>query len=185
MMRVYRHRLRPWFLLAAGVLLIVAALDILWLNLLSQPPKTTEDGVVTTRGRNEQRVDYIWGSVFLVVGAGLVAGSFAGHRAPVVAIGSDGMALALGSPGKAPHFVSWRYVAGVERRSLKDEDTGRRDALVIRFSDDPGLPERPWRAEWSGAALIVDATGWSAPVDQVAAAANTRLERYALDEDLP
>ena len=59
---------RQLLLTAAGLLLLLAALDIVSLHRLSDPPTTNDDGLLTSKGQTERRTDLVWGTLFVVAG---------------------------------------------------------------------------------------------------------------------
>ena len=67
-----RSVVRQLLMMAAGLLLLLAALDVVSLHKLSDPPTIDDNGVITSKGRTERRTDLAWGTLFVVVGSALV-----------------------------------------------------------------------------------------------------------------
>ena len=94
-----KSRNRPLFMFAVGIVLVVAAVDILWLHLVSEPPKTGDDANLSTRGRKELVLDQVWGIIFLSTGIALGASAFLIKPSPYAAVTARGLLLRVGAPG--------------------------------------------------------------------------------------
>ena len=70
---VSKSATRQLFMTAAGLVLLLAALDVVVLHRLSDPPRTDDNGVITSKGQTERRTDLVWGTLFTVAGGALVA----------------------------------------------------------------------------------------------------------------
>ncbi len=170
----------------AGLLLLLAALDVVWLHRLSGPPDRNEDGSLTSRGIVQRRSDILWGSVMIVGGSIVLLAAVAGLavRRPVVELTDDELRLRLGAPLReggplATVAVPWEEVVAI--RSATDETDGWQPTrvLVLEVEDVTRLPVDPWGAEWKGGALHIDADSWQVPVEEVALRSQLLLVRKA------
>ena len=59
-LRVEKSPVRQFLAGLAGLVLLIAAIDIVWLHQLSGPPTTNTDGTLTSRGIVERRTDVLW-----------------------------------------------------------------------------------------------------------------------------
>lgn len=212
---VYRSAAREALIVAAGVLLVLIALDVMWvhgieigncapgadglcLRDLAGPPETDEEsGALTSRGRSQQRTDYLWGTAFLLVGAGLAAvGSVSLlRRSPVAEVGTDGLNLRIAGPLRFTH-IPWSNVTWVHSGSDGDDEAVPLRVFLVHVADPSPYPAAPWGATWDGATLMVDADSWNVPPEEVVAHATMALdtarreaepgdELEALTEDAP
>lgn len=168
---------------------MLAAIDVMWGHWLSTPPDIYND-TITSKGQNQRRSDYVWGT-FMLVGGGALFGYAVTtliRRKPVLVVREDGMELALGSLVDDPVFVPWEAIDFVSCAADADPDGGAaRDVLFIDFNDLGDLPFDPWGAEWRGNRLVVDAVGWERPIEEVVLHAATALEhaRRVSEEETP
>ena len=174
-----RSRVHQLLLAAAGVLLLLAAIDIVSLHKLSDPPSTNDDGVLTSKGQTERRTDMIWGSIFTAVGGSLIVVGLGGLMTgrPVVEIDDEVLSLRVAGPMSMLDFP-WHDIVSV--RSGRDrEDDGRVPTPVLLVEvDEPGkYPKELWGAVWEGPVLQVDAGGWAAAVEDVAVRCQLMLDR--------
>lgn len=154
---------------AAGLLLLVAALDVVSLHRLSDPPTTDDNGVITSKGQTERRTDLAWGTLFVVVGGALVVVGLSGLLTgrPVVELDDEAMRLRIAGPMKMLD-VPWGSI--VEVRAGRDYgDDGRVPIplLLVEVDDAGGFPAELWGAVWEGNTLRIDADGWETTVDDV------------------
>ncbi len=178
-LRVERSPLRQLLFCLAGVLLLVAAVDIVWTHKVSDPPDTGNDGGLTSRGLVERRTDVIWGTLFIVAGGALVLVSLGGltSRRPVVEVTDDELRLRVAGPARMI-AIPWNEVVSV--RSGSDDGDGRVPArvLLVDVVEPVRYPEALWGAEWRDSTLVVDADSWGIPPEQVAIHANLALEAH-------
>jgi hypothetical protein len=164
---------------AAGAVLLVAALDIVALHRLSDPPTTDDNGLLTSKGQTERRTDLVWGTLFVVAGAGLVVvglGGFVAGR-PVVAFDDAALRLRVAGPNKMLD-IPWDEIISV--RAGRDYDDGGRvpvPILLVEVADSSMFPSDLWGAVWDDNTLQVDADGWEVPVDDVVIRAELAMGR--------
>lgn len=167
--QVTKSPYRQFLIGLAGIILVLAALDVLWLHKLSSPPLEDDSGVVTTKGDAWRRTDLIWGSVFLLSGSALFAVAAAGLASgrPVVELGDDGVRLRLAGPTKTV-TIPWDEVVGSRVILVDGDGVQPRPVLSIAVVDPTRYPYELWGAEWVDGRLHVDADGWSDPPEDVA-----------------
>jgi len=182
--RVDISPVRQFLMGLVGLVLIVAAVDIMWGHWLSTPPDANED-VVTSKGRSQQRADIVWGGAFLIGGTTLfgVAVVSLVRRRPVLLIRDDGIEVYVSGPTTS-NFVSWDDVRSLRSSLERDEDASRpRDVLVVDVTARGHLPEDPWGAEWHGTELRIDAGSWQPDVAEVVVHAQLALEEFRRDNE--
>ncbi len=162
-----------------GVLLLVAAYDIVFMHRLSDPPSVNEEDVLTQKGQTERRTDLVWGTLFVVVGGALLVTGIGGYvtRRSVVEFHDDALRLRVAGP-LATMDIPWSDV--VSMRSGRDYgDDGRipTPILMINVEDRSKYPDGLWGAVWDGNTLQVDADGWETTVEDVVIRAEIMLER--------
>lgn len=182
---VGRSPVRQLLIAIAGMVLLVAALDIVWMHRLSDPPSADDAGVLTSKGRTERRTDLVWGSLFVVVGSSLVAVGFGGwvRGRSAVELHDDVLRLRVAGP-LATMDIPWKDIVSI--RSGKDHDDDGRipiPVLLVEVEDRTEYPDGLWGAVWEGNTLQVDADGWATTVDDVAIRAELMLERPVAEED--
>lgn len=177
-LRVRRSATGQFLLGLAGLLLVLTAIDLLWAMVLSEPPETNDEGVMTTRGHSQRRADLVWGSVFLVTGSGITLLALGGllNEQDVVRLDESGITLRIAGPTRNL-TIRWDQVLDVRSTRLEGDGQATRDALVIEVADARHFPTELWGAEWVGATLQVDADSWSVPPDEVAVRAQLALMR--------
>ena len=91
---------RQLLMTAAGILLLMAALDIVSLHYLSDPPTTDSNGLLTSKGQTERRTDIAWGSLFTAVGCSLIVVGVGGLVAarPIVELTDESIRLRVAGP---------------------------------------------------------------------------------------
>lgn len=170
---------RQLLMTAAGLLLLLAALDVVVLHKLSDPPRTDDDGVITSKGQTERRTDLVWGTLFTVAGVALVvvgaSGMLTGRS--IVELDEAGVALRVAGPMSYVE-IPWDDIVSV--RSGRDYgDDGRipLPQLLIEVHDRSGYPDALWGAIWEENTLRVDADGWDKTADDVAVRCDLILGR--------
>ena len=166
---VSRSRVRLFLMIAVGIVLVIAALDIVAFHKLSEPPITNDDGGLTTKGQAEEREDLAWGAAFTAVGASLLVAGGVGlvRPRPMVEVRDDGLSLRVAGPRTLYDFP-WDDIVSV--RSGRDFDDDGRQAvpiLMVEVTDASRYPDALWGAVWDGNTLRVDADGWDTPVEEV------------------
>jgi hypothetical protein len=178
-LRVERSPLRQLLFGLAGVLLLLAAVDIAWVHKVSSPPETDADGVLTSSGTAEHRVDLIWGSLFMVAGGVVTLVAFGGlvNRRPVAEVTDEELRLRVAGPVRSI-AIPWNEIRSI--RSGSDGDDGRIPArvLLVDVADPMRYPASLWGAEWRDSILVVDTDSWEVPAEQVALHANLALEAH-------
>lgn len=161
---------RQLMMTAAGVLLLLAALDVVVLHRLSDPPRTDDNGVITSKGQTERRTDLVWGTLFTVAGVALVAvgagGMLTGRS--VVELDEVGMNLRVAGP-MSYVAIPWDDIASVRSgRDYGDDARIPMPQLLIEVHDRAGYPDALWGAIWEENVLRIDADGWDTAADDVA-----------------
>lgn len=164
-----RSPIRQLLMAAVGVLLLVAALDIVSMHKLSDPPTTDDDGNITSKGQTERRTDLVWGALFTAVGGTLIVVGLGGliSARPMVEFTDEAIRLRAAGP-MSMLDIAWQDVVSV--RSGRDyEDDGRIPipVLLLEIDDAAKYPDALWGADWDGNVLKVDADGWEVPVEDV------------------
>lgn len=178
-MRVYRSPIRLFVFGLMGLLLIVAALDVLYFHQVSTEPEAN-NGVLNTRGQAQQRGDMVWGGVMVGVGVLVVGGAVVElvRRRPNAVVSGEGMVVAIG-PSEQDVVIPWDVVEEVGSDMVTDPyDGADREHLVITISDRADLPLDPIGAFWRGNTLYVDAHGWTKRVTDVALRAQGTLAHH-------
>ncbi len=178
-MRVYRSPLRLFLFGVVGLLLMIAAADVMFGQWISTPPEST-DGILTTRGLAQQRGDFVWGIAMIGVGALLFGRGVIEliRRRPRIRLCKDGIAMAIGVTGKDV-VLPWEKIEAVWSGVETDPyDGGSRDRLFVKLRDRSDLPEQFVGATWNGTILTMDAHDWSKPVTEATLAAQGGLDHY-------
>ena len=167
---VRKSLLRQVLLMAAGALLVLASVDIMFGHWVSSPPEVdAETGEINTTGRSQHRSDLLWGTLLVVAGGALLVGGAAGAlwRAPAVVIGADDLQLRIGGPRRTVS-IPWGEVAWVHSGSDGDDERVPPRVFLVHVTDPARYPAQPWGADWDGATLMVDAGSWTMrPADAV------------------
>lgn len=174
-----RSPVRQLLVAIVGMLLLVAAYDIVFMHRLSDPPTANDDGTLTQKGQTERRTDLVWGTLFVVVGGALLATGVGGYvtRRSVVEFHDDVVRLRVAGPF-ATMDIPWADV--VSMRSGRDyDDDGRipTPVLMVTLEDRSKYPDGLWGAVWEGDTLQIDADGWETSVEDVVIRAEMMLER--------
>ena len=187
MLEVHHSPARLFLFGVVGLALMVAALDVMWLHRVSTPPERVND-VLTTKGSNQRRADYLWGMPMLLGGAGLFGYALLSllRREPLLVVRDDGMEFQLGAPGAEPTFVPWDVITDVYSAAEPDPDDGPPAGVVVFvFTDSRLLPAEPWDAEWDGLSLKVNTSGWELRPEDVVVHARVAMEASRRDRRLP
>lgn len=131
-MRVYRSPLKLFLFGMIGIVLIVAAVDVMFGHWLSILPDHHE-GVLTTRGEAQQRGDLLWGGAMGIAGILLVIGSIIDllRRRPSFVVDGAGMHVGSGTTS-ARKFVPWGTVEAIVSDVARDPyDGSQRERLIV------------------------------------------------------
>jgi hypothetical protein len=178
LLEVHRSPVRLFLFGVAGLILMLAAFDIVWVHRVSTPPEQT-NGVLSSTGYNQRRADYLWGIPMLLAGSALFGYSVVTlmRRDPVLVVRDDGIAFSVGRPGAGAVLVPWGAVRDVYSAADPDPDGGApTDVVVFDLFSGDGLPDEPWDAQWDGTRLKVNATGWEQRPEDVVVHARVALE---------
>jgi hypothetical protein len=184
---VRKSAVHQLLLIAAGVVLILAALDIMAFHQVSSPPEVDEEtGEINSTGRSQERGDLLWGSVLTVAGAGMVLAGAMGvmWRRPVAAVGEDGLELRVAGPTKTI-TIPWSEVAWVHSGSDGDDERVPTRVFLVHVADAGRYPAAPWGAEWDGDTLMVDAANWTMRPADLVIHANVALTDWRRHHGLP
>ena len=191
-MYAYRSSVRLFAVGVIGLILIVAALDIMFFHWLSTPPDGA-DSVLTTRGQAQQRGDMLWGASLIGIGVVMFGTAIIElvRRKPMVEVRDDGLYAQIGA--NAPDvLIPWSAVASVTSTVAVDPyDGSTREQLVVRLSAPETVPLALAGAVLNGNELHIDAHDWNRSVTDIALAAQgardhaTRLAVAAQPEPAP
>lgn len=165
-----------------GLFLIAAAIDVVWLHVVSTAPDVVGDSI-SSLGRAQQRADFVWGAVFLIAGGALFAISLLSllRRRPLLLVLDDGLEVFVSGPERAS-FLPWESVRSVRFGLDHDEDASRmREVLIVDVIDAGDLPDDPWGAAWVGSELHIDAGGWSPDATEVVLHAQVAMDEHRRD----
>lgn len=168
--RVERSPLRQFMFGLAGLILILAAIDIVWAHKLAEPPTTDAAGNLTSRGQIDRRHDLMWGSLFLMIGGGTVLVSVVGlvRRRPTLEIDESGVSIRALSAKEMLHIPFHRIIWARSRTDESPEGGIKTRQLLIAV-DDPGrFPHQLWGAEWVDDVLHIDTVGWTETAEEIA-----------------
>ncbi len=175
---VDRSVTRQLLLMIAGLVLVLAAIDVMWVHRLSGPPETNDDGAITSRGSAQRRQDILWSSIFLVAGGSVVGAGVVGlvRRRGVLELTDAGIrARVLSSNGYLE--LPWGEIE-IIRTGVDDAGNAIDEPLLVVTVRDPLLfPHDLWGAEWRGRELRIDAGAWGKPVEDVVVHAALLAER--------
>lgn len=182
---VDRSPLRQFVMGLIGLLLILTAIEIVWVHQITLEPERDDAGELTTRGQARRRVDLIWGSAFLVTGAGLLVVSLAGlvRHESVIEGTNDALRVRIAGP-QGMVSIPWDDVIAVRSGSVTDDGRVALPVLYVDVEDPHRYPVDLWGAEWEDNSIRIDAGSWSLAPEEVAVRAQIALERYRRDHDV-
>ena len=153
-----------------GLILLLAAIDIIWAHKLSEPPDADATGVLSSRGQIDRRHDLMWGSLFLLVGGGttLVAISGLIRRRPMLELDEHGVSLRLLGANEMIHVPYHRILWARSGTDDSPESAIQPRQLLIAVDEPERFPDQLWGAEWRGAVLRVDTDGWTETAEEIA-----------------
>lgn len=176
-MHAFRSPLRLFVVGLAGIILLVAALDVMFLHWLSVPPDG-HPGPLSTRGRAQQRGDLIWGATFVGMGVLMLGWALVElfRRKPVVDVRDDGLFLQIGA-NQPDVLIPWADISAISSSVEQDPfDGADREQLIVGIADPASIPAAMAGARWVGNDLYVDAHDWNRRVTEIALAAQGARE---------
>lgn len=176
-MRVYRSPVRLFLFGVLGLLLMIAAVDVMFVHRVSTPPDNT-DGVLTTRGLAQQRGDFVWGAAMIAAGTLMFGIGITElvRRTPLLEVGEEGITAAIGTSTRDV-VIPWSQIDSVSSGVIRDPfDGGRREQLLLELHDVGSVPRDVVGATWAGSTLSVDAHEWTKSVTEVMLAAQGALD---------
>ena len=171
-MHAFRQPFKLFVIGLVGILLIVAAMDVMFFHWISTVPEGAPDAL-STRGRAQQRGDLIWGAAMIGVGVLLIGSSLVElfRRKPVVDVRDDGLYAQIGAQ-QPDVLVPWSQISYVTTGVETDVFDGSvREQLVVAIKDPESIPAEIAGAEWVGSELHIDANDWTRGVTEIALAA--------------
>lgn len=184
-MKTYRSPAKLFAFGLVGLILIVAAVDVMFGHWLSEAPEMN-DGSLTTRGQAQLRGDLLWGSVMVASGVLLVGGAVVElvRRKPQAIVSNSGLTLAIGSHEHDVE-IPWEAIQDVSSDMATDPfDGADRRYLLVEVTDRIGIPDDPIGAVWEGNVLRVDADDWTKQVTDVALTAQGSIAHHRRMIDL-
>lgn len=178
-MKTYRSPAKLFAFGLVGLILIVAAVDVMFGHWLSEAPEMT-DGSLTTRGQAQLRGDLLWGSVMVATGVLLVGGAVVElvRRKPQALVSNSGLTLAIGSHEHDVE-IPWEAIGSVSSDTAMDPfDGAERRYLLVELTDRGAVPDDLIGAVWEGDVLRVDADDWTKQVTDVALSAQGSLAHH-------
>jgi len=182
-MRAYRSPLKLFVFGIIGIVLMVAAADVIFGHWLSTAPDNT-DGALSTRGYAQQRGDLVWGGAMLVAGIVLFGGAVTEliRRKPAVIVKADGL---LVDTGGGSDLIPWEDVEEVSSGVVPDPyDGSMRDQLIVELTPDALLEKNVDHLTRVGDAVFIDAQDWSSRVTELALAAQGSHDHFRRVETL-
>lgn len=179
-MRAYRSPLRLFVFGLIGIVLIIAAVDVMFGHWVSTAPETSDEGALTTRGQAQQRGDILWGAAVLGAGTLLFGGSVIelARRQPLVEVRDGGMMFAVGTKDREV-VVPWRRIRAIRGGVTEDVyDGGRHGEMALTLRSGQDVPDEMIGAMWDDPVLHIDARDWSESVADVQLAAQGGLEYF-------
>lgn len=171
-MHAFRAPFRLFVIGVVGLVLILTAIDVLFLHILSTAPEGAPEQL-TTRGFAQQRGDIILGAALIGAGIVLLGSSLVAlmKRKPVVDVRDDGLYAQL--DGRTPEvLIPWAEVATVTSGVETDPyDGATREMLIIQVRDMTAVPPSLAGATWRGNELHIEAHDWNRSVTDIALAA--------------
>lgn len=165
---VERSAVRTWLLALLGIPFMLLGADMfLQQKLIGRLGEWIYGAEPLPAFENRDRV---LAALMLVVGACLTLWGLKELLVPrKVLVGDEtGIRAALAGPFRRAVAIPWSDVVDV-RHGVAGEEGDRRPVLDIEVTDPSRLPFQLWGARWSGAEIVIDATGWSPAADEVAA----------------
>lgn len=184
-MHAFRQPFRLFIIGVVGIVLIVAAMDVMFFHWISTVPEGAPDAL-STRGRAQQRGDLIWGAALIGMGVLLIGTSLVElfRRKPVVDVRDDGLYAQIGAQ-QPDVLIPWSQISYITSGAETDVYDGSvREQLVVAVKDPAAIPAEIAGAEWVGAELHIDAHDWTRSVTEIALAAQGARD-FAMREKTP
>lgn len=165
-----------------GLLLLIAAVEIVWAHQFSLEPETDDNGVLTSRGAKRRNQDLIVGTAFILSGGGLVAVALVGLVNPraVVVVDDDGLRLRIAGPQRSL-TIPWDEVTEIRSGREPGDGLRTRAVLLVALRHAEAWPSEYWSARRDGRWLVVDGESWATPPEQVVVHAQLALDAYRRD----
>lgn len=176
-MRAYRSPLKLFVFGMVGIMLIAAAADIMFGHWVSTTPDSN-DGVLTTRGRAQQRGDLLWGGAMVVTGVLLFGGSVTEliRRKPTVVVSDDGIRIGGASDDG---LIEWGSIEAITSGTMTDPYDGSiREQLIVVSNAGEGFVAALSGLTGESDTLYIDAHDWSTSVTDVALAAQGAHDHF-------
>ena len=176
-MRVYRSPLRLFAFGVLGLLLMIAAVDVMFAHSISTEPDNN-DGVLTTRGQAQQRGDFVWGAAMIAAGTLMfgIGVTELVRRTPILEVSEEGITAPIGTTTRDV-MIPWSQIESVSSTVVRDPfDGGRREQLLLELNEPGDIPRDVVGATWEGRTLSIDAHDWTKPVTEVMLAARGALD---------
>jgi len=167
---------------AAGLLLLVAAIEVLFAHQVSLEPEKDDNGELTLRGEARFRQDVIVGVTFFLTGGALVGVAMGGliDPKPVCEVDDEGISLRIAGPRTAV-TLGWADVAEIRSGREPDDGEPTRPLLLVMLRYPDLWPEEYWGARRDGSWLIVDAGSWNVAPEEVAVHARLAMASFGRD----
>jgi hypothetical protein len=181
-LRVHRSPLRQFLLGIAGLLLLLAAIEVVIAHRITLEPETDDQGRLTARGESRRTQDVVVGTTFFLAGGALIAVALAGlaNSRPVAEVEDDEIRLRILGL-RDPLRIGWEEI--LEVRSAREPGDGLhpRPLLLLLLADPVMWPEEFWGARRDGQWLVVDAETWNKPPEEVVMHARLAMETWHRD----
>jgi hypothetical protein len=176
--RSRRSRVHLVLIGLVGLVLLVAAFDLLAGFWVSSPAAIDDAGGLTTKGQAQRRLDLVWGAVFIISGLGLFAIGLWGlaERRSLAEIDEEGLRLRVLGPGRFM-LIPWGDIIDIRSRREPGNGGHRRPVLLVAIEHPELYPADVWESEWFEGWLRMDADQWVDPVEEFVVRANLELER--------
>lgn len=184
-MHAFRQPFRLFIIGLVGIVLIIAAMDVMFFHWISTVPEGAPDAL-STRGRAQQRGDVIWGCALIGMAVLLIGFSLVEliRRKPVVDVRDDGLYAQIGAQ-QPDVLIPWSQISYITSGAETDVYDGSvREQLVVAVKDPAAIPASIAGAHWVGAELHIDAHDWTRSVTEIALAAQGARD-HAMREKTP
>ena len=182
---VYNSSRRNWITALLGVVLIAAALDLLWWNwLVAGLAERIFEGEEVLEDRER-----VWAGMMLAAGVLLLVwGMTSAMRIrPILTMGPDGLVLALLGPFRPLVPLPWESISQIFSQPVDDDGSLLSSLTIVLKPNGPtyDLPSHPWGARWTGKRILrVLASDWSVRAAVVETVANHYLDRVAEENEM-
>ena len=177
---VHNSSRRSWIAVLWGGGLVVAALDLLWWNVLAAGlAERVFGGEEILEDRERVWAAMILAAGIVLLGWGLVS---AMRLRPVLTVGPDGLSIALLGPFRPLVSLPWDSISEVFSQPVDDNGSLLPSLTIVLQPNGPRpeLPSQPWGARWTGRRILrVLVSDWSVRAVVVETVANHYLDRMA------